>query len=336
MSEPLSAAAEVIGAPEAMVQRSAEARAAADGIPVEEVLAAWAGGSTPPAAPEAEAPAVEETIPAPVEEPEPQPEPMQPDQPVAIEAPRPAPEPSILPVRPVPATVGIDGATEWESVTTVPTAGLKERTRTRVPTWLTVAFVILPLAGLLYLLQFAGGPDCGDSGLLAVDRATGEVVNCDGSPFEGRGAPGGGPGDFLARGGELYADAQVACNGCHGNNGEGGVGPAFAGGAVLATFPSCADHVQWIQLGSAGWQAEVGAEYGAQGTLSKGGMPDFGDSLSDEDLRSVALFERVRFGSADLDETLIDCGLVIPQLPAEDEDAPADGDEATESTEASG
>jgi mono/diheme cytochrome c family protein len=242
----------------------------------------------------------------------------------------------VLPSRPVPATVGIGEAAEWESVTTVPTAGLKERTRTQVPTWLTVIFVILPLAGLLYLLQFSAGPECGDSGLLAVDRQSGEVVNCDGSPFEGRGAPGGGPGDFLARGQVLYADAQVACSGCHGDNGQGGVGPTFAGGAILATFPSCADHVKWVQLGSGGWQAQVGAEYGAQGALSKGGMPNYDDSLSDEDLRSVIVFERVRFGGADLDETLIDCGLVVPELPAEGEDAPADGEEPTEGTEASG
>ncbi len=105
---------------------------------------------------------------------------------------------------------------------------------------------------------------------------------------------------------------------------------------MLATFPTCNEHVQWVDLGSAGWQAEVGAEYGAQGTLSIGGMPNFGDSLSGEDLRAIVLFERVRFGGADLDEALVDCGLVIPEAPAEGEDAPVDGEEPTESTEATG
>ncbi len=336
MSEYLSAAAEAIGAPEAIVQRSAAARAQADGVSVDDILAAWAGGSDlpAPAAPLVEASAVEETVIPPAEEIEPAPVPEPAPAPVTM--PSPAPQPQALPARPVPATVGVDHAGEWESVTTVPTAGLKERTKTGVPSWLTIVFVVLPLAGLLYLLQLSGGPECGDSGLLAVDRASGEVVNCDGSPFEGRGAPGGGPGDFLARGQALYADTQVACSGCHGNNGEGGVGPAFAGGAVLATFPTCNEHVQWVDLGSAGWQAEVGAEYGAQGTLSIGGMPNFGDSLSGEDLRAIVLFERVRFGGADLDEALVDCGLVIPEAPAEGEDAPVDGEEPTESTEATG
>ena len=48
MSELLEAAAQVVGAPPELVQRSAEARADADGVPVEEVLAAWAGGEQCP------------------------------------------------------------------------------------------------------------------------------------------------------------------------------------------------------------------------------------------------------------------------------------------------
>jgi len=333
----LSAAAEALGLPDAMVQRSAQARAAADGVTVEDILAAWAGGSVVPAAsasaPPPELPP-EEAAAAPPTPTAPETVPIESPPSAPESVPRPHVDPRAVPARPVPETVGIEQATEWESVITVPTAGLKERIGTRVPSWLTAAFVVLPLVGLLYLLQLSGGPDCGNSGLLAVDRATGEVVNCDGSTFEGRGAPGGGPTDFLARGQALYADAQVACNGCHGTNGEGGVGPAFAGGAVLATFPTCADHVQWVQLGSSGWQAEVGAEYGAQGTLSKGGMPNFGDSLSDEDLRSVVTFERVRFGGASLDDTLADCGLVIPEPSAgESGDGTTD---TTPTTEASG
>jgi hypothetical protein len=341
MSDNLTTAAEAIGVPEALVMRSAQARAATSGLSVEDILAAWAGGSAAPAgtasAPVPEAPAGDASD-LPAESTTPDSTPM---EPVAA-APEPEPaipaEPKIVPARPVPETVGLDKAGDWDSVTTVATAGLKERTKTRVPSWLTAAFVVLPLVGLLYLLQFSGGPECGTSGLLAVDRISGEVVNCDGSPFEGRGAPGSGTTDFLALGQTLYADAQVACIGCHGANGEGGVGPAFTGGAVLTTFPTCADHVQWVQLGSNGWQAQVGAEYGAQGTLSQGGMPGFINSLSDVDLRSTVLFERVRFGGAGLDETLVDCGLVIPEPPADGEQTPpAEGEDgSTDSTDSTG
>ena len=152
MSENLSAAAEALGTPEAIVQRSATARAKADGVAVEEVLAAWAGGTSAPvaASPEPVAPAPEETVAAPAEVIAPAPA-----------VPDPVPETRVVPSRPVPETVGIDDASEWESVVTVRTSGLKERTRTRVSSWLTIAFVILPLAGLLYLLQFSAGPDCG-------------------------------------------------------------------------------------------------------------------------------------------------------------------------------
>lgn len=44
----LSAAAQALNAPESIVQRSAEARSKATGVPVEDVLAAWAGGAAAP------------------------------------------------------------------------------------------------------------------------------------------------------------------------------------------------------------------------------------------------------------------------------------------------
>lgn len=64
MSEFLAAAAAVVGGPEELVQRSAAARAQAQGVSVDEILQAWAGGSAVAPAPAAEAPA-----PAPAAEP---------------------------------------------------------------------------------------------------------------------------------------------------------------------------------------------------------------------------------------------------------------------------
>ena len=62
MSELLSKVAEILNAPESLVQRSAEARAEASGKSVDEVLQSWAGGES--------VAAVEKTVeePAPVEE----------------------------------------------------------------------------------------------------------------------------------------------------------------------------------------------------------------------------------------------------------------------------
>ena len=43
MSETLAAAAAALGAPEHLVERSAAARAAAEGVSADDLLAAWAG-----------------------------------------------------------------------------------------------------------------------------------------------------------------------------------------------------------------------------------------------------------------------------------------------------
>ena len=81
MSELLTAAADVLNVPETLVQRSAAARATANGTSLDDVLSAWAGGApagpAPAPAPPAEEPApaadesTSESPPAPASEPEP-------------------------------------------------------------------------------------------------------------------------------------------------------------------------------------------------------------------------------------------------------------------------
>ena len=94
---------------------------------------------------------------------------------------------------------------------------------------------------------------------------------------------------------ELYA--SNGCVGCHGASGGGGVGPAFSSGAIYETFPDFETHLQWVRLGSAGWQAEVGDTYGAADKPVNGGMPGFGeDALSDADLFYVVMHERMSLG----------------------------------------
>lgn len=84
----LAAAAAAMGLPEALVQRSAEARAAETGASVDEILAQWAGGEAAPATapePEPAAEAADETTAeeTPAEEPAEAPSPQ-----VVVEAPR--------------------------------------------------------------------------------------------------------------------------------------------------------------------------------------------------------------------------------------------------------
>jgi hypothetical protein len=97
----VSAAAAAMGLPEALVERSVQARAAASGSSVDDLLTAWAGGEAPPPGGEAPAPA-DETAAAPepasvepaTDEPEAAPPPTPEiviDLPAAIPAPAPTP-----------------------------------------------------------------------------------------------------------------------------------------------------------------------------------------------------------------------------------------------------
>jgi mono/diheme cytochrome c family protein len=328
-----------MGLPEALVQRSAEARAAETGGAVEDILAAWAGGETVDTAPVSEPDSgAAETVEAgpeeagsEVEEPEPEPETPAP----AAEAPPPvvaAPSsaPAASPTRaPVPTEVTVAQAAHLPEVITVPTAGIKERTNFVIPRWLTSLLLVAPLVALFSLGGSATGA-CGEATELAIDVISGEIVNCDGSAFTA-GGPGGGGSDFVAMGGELYAGAvtpAATCTACHGPNGQGTAAfPALTG--VLTTFGACADHIEWVRLGSAGYAAE--GTYGDTNKPVQNGMPSHG-SLTDEQLASVAAFERVRFGGANPEETLVDCGLAEPDSGEAPGGGEGDGGDTTGSS----
>jgi len=295
VGELLAKVAEILGAPETLVQRSAEARAEASGNTVEEVLQSWAGGEAiAPSAPAAETP-VEEV-----------------KEEVVVED---------APVEEVKEEVVVEEAPVAKSVTTKVetvikkvsmannTMGIKLNTDTTLPRWLNFSFMIIPVFILIGMINTSGAQECGVNGILDVDRKSQQTVNCDGSPFEGKGVASTNAVNYVAVGQQVYSGA-AACAGCHGANGGGGVGPSFIGGALYTTFPTCADHAKWIQLGSAGWQAEVGAAYGAEDTISIGGMPGFQGKLTEEELMAVVVFERVVFGGGNTEEVLIDCGLL--------------------------
>ncbi len=330
MSENLAKAAQAMDAPDFLVQRSAEARAAADGISVEEVLAAWAGGGSP-ASPAATAPSPAPTpAAAPPSAPTPAPAPS---APVPAAAP-PAPTPSTAPVPvaaappPPPSEVTTKEAASFPVVVSVPTARLAERTSSTLPRWLAALFLVVPVIGLLYLAGNSARAGCVEGGVeLAVNPIDSTVVNCDGSEFTGRAEDT--TGAFLVMGEAVFE----TCAGCHGVNGEGGVGPALA--TVLTTFSSCSDHIEWVTLATGGFQ-EAGIDtYGdlAEPVGGEGFMPGFATSNTAEEIASVVAFERIRFGGADPEETLTECGLIADEesdageaevAPAEETDAEAD------------
>jgi mono/diheme cytochrome c family protein len=298
MSELVNKVAEILKAPIDLVQRSAEARAVASGKSVDEVLNSWAGGeSVEASAPVEEAPKEE----APVEEAPKEEAPV--EEALKEEAPvEEAPKENV-----VAATV-TQKVTKSYSVLNE-TMGIKTNSETLLPKWLNFSFIVIPLFILVGLISSSNTQDCGERGMLNIDRKSQQAVNCDGSPYEGRGVASTNTVNYVALGQEVYAGA-AACAGCHGGGGGGGVGPAFTGGALYTTFPTCADHAKWIQLGSAGWQAEVGPTYGAEDTVSIGGMPGFQGKLTEDELYAVVVFERVVFGGGNTEEVLADCGLL--------------------------
>ena len=261
MNELLKKVAKLLGVPENLIQRSAEARADASGKSPEEVLQSWSGGE-----------AVESVEEKPQEE-----------------------------------TVMVSSFNE-KIVIANKALNIRERGDITIPRWINVTFIVIPVLLLIGLINTSNVQECGENGILSVDRKTQTTVNCDGSKFEGK-LISINKINYIALGQEIYS-GSAACAGCHGSSGGGGVGPAFIGGELYSTFPTCREHVKWVQLGSSGWQSEVGSEYGSSNKISIGGMPSFQGKLSDEEIRAVVAFERVVFGGEATEVVLEDCGLV--------------------------
>ncbi len=286
MDELLEKVTEVKGMPAVLAKRSAEARSKKTGESVEEVLAEWAGvEASQIVAPPGETPE-ERSAP-----PETAIQPVTPEEPSG---------PEVIAAE-TPLTGTPEGGEPSEDETPVVRGGY--------PRWLAAAFVLIPLLAVTYILVTPNGPDCGTAGQLFVDPETGVALNCDGSEY------GSSEINYMAEGAGIYSSQCVSC---HSADGTGGAGPAFVGGSLLTTFPaeSCSDQIKWITLGTAGWPDPT---YGAtdKPVGGFGLMPAFEKSLSEEQLASVALYERVQFGGQLLEEAEDDCGLV--EVTADDE-----------------
>lgn len=273
MDEQIQRVAEQTDVPADLLQRAARARATAAGTSAEAVVAKWVGeevgaaAAAPAAAPAPAAPAA----PAPAAPPEPD------SSAPAVEV--------LEPVAVVPDDAAPDsGGDEPEPAAT---GGF--------PTWLAAAFIIIPGIALFYAMLFPNGPDCGSAGQLAIDPSTGQAVNCDGTEYGSEAF------SYFGAGETIYAER---CSACHGDNGAGGANfPALAGGAVVETFGSCADQVEWIALGTAGFQEAGIATYGDTEKAVGGAgvpMPGFEGVISERDLIAVSLYERVAFGGEDV------------------------------------
>ena len=132
--------------------------------------------------------------------------------------------------------------------------------RSGIPYWMMPVLLLLPLWGILYMGSF------------------GETKQPELSPAQ--------------LGASVY---QRSCQSCHGARGEGGAGPALANGDSRKTFPNEADHITWVETGSA---TKRGQPYGdpnregGQRTASSGGMPAFAGQLTPAEIAAVVLHER--------------------------------------------
>ena len=102
----------------------------------------------------------------------------------------------------------------------------------------------------------------------------------------------------LSAGEEIYGPSGANCAGCHGSDGGGGVGPAFAEGELILTFPNWQDQVTWVTEGVAAANADGTygdpARPGGSHTIDDhpGTMPGYADSLSEEEILEVVRYER--------------------------------------------
>jgi mono/diheme cytochrome c family protein len=96
----------------------------------------------------------------------------------------------------------------------------------------------------------------------------------------------------IQQGAQLFAKN---CAVCHGAKGEGGVGPALAGGDAKLTFPNEADQINWVDTGSItkkGQPYGVPNRPGGQRTAKVGAMPPFKGTLTDTQIQNVVTYER--------------------------------------------
>lgn len=116
-----------------------------------------------------------------------------------------------------------------------------------------------------------------------------------------------GEADPLTFGEQVYASN---CATCHGATGGGGVGPAMNG--LTDNFSDPADQIEWIQLGSAGFQSEGRSTYGDNATPIAGGMPGWEGVLTPEEIAAVVFYERTAFSGEEPNEALVNAeGLLL-------------------------
>ncbi|HTJ75649.1 MAG TPA: cytochrome c [Acidimicrobiales bacterium] len=180
----------------------------------------------------------------------------------------PAPAPSagaVATVESAPAQVGMPSAAAVAAGAAVPASlpvsHVESGPRSGIPVWMMPVLLILPFWGVIYMGAFAAPKKAG-------------------GPLSGA---------------QVYVKA--GCVSCHGATGGGGVGPKLAGGEAKLTFPNEADHIAWVENGSAPSKGKSYGDPNRPGGArppASGGMPAFKGQLTPEEIAAVVDYERNR------------------------------------------
>ncbi len=146
----------------------------------------------------------------------------------------------------------------------------KYRSRKKIPGWAMAGLALLPIWMFMY-----------------VRSVTAQAEEASGP---------------LAIGAEQYA----TCAGCHGGNGQGGVGYQFSEGEVLKTFPNIEDQLRYVMYGTGAYNIAGVSNYGNPDREGgphlageRGVMPGFSGAITDYELLGAVCYERYTLGGAD-------------------------------------
>jgi mono/diheme cytochrome c family protein len=109
----------------------------------------------------------------------------------------------------------------------------------------------------------------------------------------------------IGAGAAIYTGAG-ACSGCHGADGGGGVGRQLSEGEIMKTFPYINDQLNFIYVGTQGFEAEglpfygnPDREGGPHLRYNGAAMPAQRGALSDLEILEVGCYIRYELGGAD-------------------------------------
>lgn len=142
------------------------------------------------------------------------------------------------------------------------------RRRKRIPFWAVPVLAALPVWALLYAFTLE--------------------------------PPSLGANDPLTLGKGLY---EGNCASCHGVQGQGSANfPHLNDGEMQANWPDFNDHIEWVTLGSADWPGDT---YGALNRPKEGGMPSWGEQLSEAEITLIVRYEREVLSGGDPEPELV-------------------------------